>query len=174
MIGSYLKRCRKIRNVTQTELAQWLGVSRQAISMWESGKRELKVTTLNKIAKVFNVTLEELLKMQHQQPDLNKEGKMVRRTTKTKAKTMSNKIKFSLTAPEAGRVALTGDFKAWDGQGIPLKKDRKGNWKGEVKLNPGRYEYKFIVDDQWWLDPNNTQTAQNSFGSLNSVIEVGA
>jgi len=169
MVGSYLRNYRRIRNVTQLELAQWLGVSRQAISMWESGKRELKVTTLSKIARVFNVSLDELLKSQHIRLDI-KEDKMAR---PAKSKTTGNKVQFSLKAPEAKRVAVTGDFRSWDDQGVPLKKGKDGLWKGEVDLKPGRYEYKFIVDDQWWIDPANKKTAENSFGSMNSVIEIG-
>ena len=41
-----------------------------------------------------------------------------------------------------------------------------------VKLKPGRYRYKFVVDGEWTLDPRNEKCEGNTFGSLDSVIEV--
>ena len=163
MLGSSIKKLRKIHNVTQNDLAQWLGVSRQAISMWEANKREIKASTLNKIANVFGVTVDEVLGIKLD-PATRKEGKMLGRI-------MAKKVSFELVAPQANRVALTGDFKNWDRKGIPMKKDKDGTWRIEVPLPPGRYEYKFIVDNEWKTDPANTQTSGNSFGTLNSVKE---
>jgi transcriptional regulator with XRE-family HTH domain len=163
MVGSSIKHLRKRYNVTQKDLAQWLGVSRQAISMWEANKREIKASTLNKIANVFGVTLDEVIRSQSGSTD--KEGKMFGSLRRLNAE-------FSLLAPNAKRVALTGDFQKWSKNGIPMKRDKTGNWKALVALKPGRYEYKFIVDDVWQCDPANTKTATNSFGTLNSVKEL--
>ena len=41
-------------------------------------------------------------------------------------------------------------------------------------LPPGRYEYKFVIDGKWKIDPRAHQFSPNSFGTLNSVIEVKA
>jgi 1,4-alpha-glucan branching enzyme len=90
--------------------------------------------------------------------------------TVTKAK----KIAFQLNAVNANTVALTGDFNAWSPAGLKMKKEKTGIWKTELELNPGRYEYKFVVDGKWWTDPANKHTAINSFGDVNSVIEVCA
>jgi len=169
MVGPALKKYRQKKNITQNELAQWLGVSRQAISMWESGKREIKVTTLTKIARVFNVTLNEIMALS--KPNRLKEDVMPRQAQR---RTPVNKIQFTLSAPAAKKVILTGDFKAWSEKGIRLRKNKEGVWKTAVELKPGRYEYKYLVDNQWFLDPSNQQTTSNSYGSHNSVIEVGA
>lgn len=167
MVGSAIKNLRKRYNVTQKDLAQWLGVSRQAISMWEANKREIKASTLNKIANVFGVSLEEVLKSSQQTARNDKEGKMFGRLKRYN-------VNFELNAPQAKRVAITGCFKNWDKRGIPMNKDDKGFWQVTVPLRPGRYEYKFIVDDTWQTDPNNSNTARNAFGSLNSVKELVA
>jgi 1,4-alpha-glucan branching enzyme len=84
----------------------------------------------------------------------------------------SKKISFQLHAPTAAVVILTGDFNAWRETGVKMKKENAGIWKADLALNPGRYEYKFIVDGKWWTDPKNEKTAINSFGDINSVIEV--
>ena len=39
-------------------------------------------------------------------------------------------------------------------------------------LEPGTYEYKFVVDGEWKLDESNPNFAPNSLGSLNSVLVV--
>lgn len=84
------------------------------------------------------------------------------------------KVAFQLQASEAQSVALTGDFNSWGDEGLKMKKGRDGVWKIGMNLVPGRYEYKFIVDGQWWTDPANPNAATNSFGTVNSVIEVEA
>ncbi|MEW6088118.1 MAG: glycogen-binding domain-containing protein [bacterium] len=82
------------------------------------------------------------------------------------------KVIFHLDAPDANDVLLTGDFNSWNEAGLKMKKNQNGKWSVEVNLEPGKYEYKFIVDGRWWTDPLNTETVTNSFGSLNSVKEV--
>jgi len=86
----------------------------------------------------------------------------------------AKKIGFQLSAPSATTVLLTGDFNAWNPAGISMKKDKTGIWKTEIEIGTGRYEYKFVVDGKWWTDRSNKHTAINSFGDVNSVIEVCA
>jgi hypothetical protein len=53
-----------------------------------------------------------------------------------------------------------------------MKKDKKGIWSKTIFIAPGRHEYKFVVDGEWWNDPRNDQTVFNSFGSINNVLTV--
>jgi len=80
-------------------------------------------------------------------------------------------VEFKLYAPEAKKVYLAGDFNKWKANEIKLRKDSKGTWKAKLELKPGRYEYKFVVDGNWWTDPNST-SVPNSLGSHNSVAIV--
>jgi len=86
-----------------------------------------------------------------------------------KSKTKTEKVRFNLYAPEAGRVFLAGDFNNWDVKNLPMKKDNKGTWEASFALPPGRYEYRFWVDDVWLDDPNAQERVENPFGSQNSV-----
>ena len=52
---------RKSKGLTQEELAESLFVSRTAVSKWESGKGYPNIDSLKAIAKLFSVTLDELL-----------------------------------------------------------------------------------------------------------------
>jgi 1,4-alpha-glucan branching enzyme len=76
---------------------------------------------------------------------------------------------FSLAAPDAQQVLLAGDFTAWQEQAVPLKKNRQGIWQTTLALEPGKHEYRFLVDGQWQNDPNCALRRPNDFGSENCV-----
>lgn len=79
---------------------------------------------------------------------------------------------FKLFAPEAREVFLAGDFCNWQGNDCPMRRLKDGSWKKSLKLDPGRYEYRFVVDGHWWTDPENPNRQQNAFGQDNSVLVV--
>lgn len=168
MIGRTIKKIRRSRKLTQNDLANWLGVSRQAIAMWELEKREIKISTVKKIANVFGIPVEEII-LTNKEYSAKKENPMVKKSKQTK-----KKVVFELMAPEAQKVRLTGDFNSWDDNGIPMKRNKNGLWKTGVELTSGTHEYKFIVDDQWWTDPKNDMKVNNAFGDLNSVKKVSS
>ena len=92
---------------------------------------------------------------------------------KTSVKPALKTVKFSLSAPHAKSVYLVGDFNDWVPTETPLKLEKKsGTWKSSLKLKPGKYQYKFVVDGSWLNDPANGSTITNSFGSQNSIVEV--
>lgn len=59
--GENLKNIRKQRGVTQEELAEILGVSRQAISKWESDSGYPETQKLLVISKTLQVSIDYLL-----------------------------------------------------------------------------------------------------------------
>jgi 1,4-alpha-glucan branching enzyme len=79
---------------------------------------------------------------------------------------------FSLEAPMAKEVVLMADFNKWDRKVHPMKKDNNGSWSKMVIVPPGRYEYKYLVDGEWWNDPKNQEICHNQHGTMNSVINV--
>ncbi|MDF1593900.1 MAG: isoamylase early set domain-containing protein [Desulfobacterales bacterium] len=94
--------------------------------------------------------------------------------TKAKVKSRGSlrKVKFSFESTGAREVFLLGDFNKWDPQAHPMKKDVNGRWNRTLMMPPGTYEYKFIADGQWLLDPCNDQCCPNCFGSDNSVLNL--
>jgi 1,4-alpha-glucan branching enzyme len=81
-------------------------------------------------------------------------------------------VEFSLQASEAKQVFLAGEFNQWDAQSMPMKRGKDGNWKVKTSLPPGRYEYKFFVDNQWVEDLPGTELVPNRFGTQNCVLRV--
>lgn len=56
-----IRTLRASRNVSQSDLANTLGVSRSTVGMYETGKREPDLATLDAIADFFNVDMDYLL-----------------------------------------------------------------------------------------------------------------
>ena len=90
------------------------------------------------------------------------------KSTKPKVK----QVRFHLFAPESRSVSLAGDFNGWDIRNLPMQKDKEGNWKISVNLDPGRHEYRFYADGVWQDDPKADERVANPFGSQNSVRQV--
>lgn len=59
-LGARLKDAREYRGFSQEDVAKYLGVSRSAISLIESGARGLDILELQKLAKLYECRIEEL------------------------------------------------------------------------------------------------------------------
>ena len=87
-------------------------------------------------------------------------------------------VAFTFRAPAAESVFLAGSFNDWSADALPMRKDARGNWSVSVKLEPGRYEYKFVVDGEWHSRPPVSKDTEffdcvpNPFGTENRVLEV--
>jgi len=87
-------------------------------------------------------------------------------------KMSKQKVTFSLIAPEAQSVQIAGDFTDWQESPLELKKQKDGNWKKTISLEPGEHQYRLLVDGQWQDDPNCLLRQPNEFGSQNCVCVV--
>ncbi|RLC49629.1 MAG: hypothetical protein DRZ79_05635, partial [Candidatus Cloacimonadota bacterium] len=102
-------------------------------------------------------------------------------------------IIFQFEAPSAHLVTLAGDFpdNLWGGTAgsnhsydatiDPMYDDGThgdkvagdGIWTIIKPLEPGRYQYKFVVDRNTWVtDPNGLETVDDGYGGKNSVLIV--
>lgn len=72
----------------------------------------------------------------------------------------------------AERVSIAGSFNDWRPTATPMIPMGGGWWVKGLVLPPGRYEYRFVVDDREMPDPNAPETARGSDGKLNSVLVV--
>lgn len=93
-------------------------------------------------------------------------------------------VTFRFEAPSARVVQLAGSWPANDwlrGQAqtgtflVGEMKDENGDgiWERTEKLEPGRYQYKFVIDRvNWKQDPNNPNRTDDGFGGFNSLLDV--
>ena len=65
--GNVLKTLRLKENMTQSQLAQKLGVTKSVISAYETGLRMPSYDILINIAKIYNVSTDYLLGLEHKQ-----------------------------------------------------------------------------------------------------------
>ncbi len=61
IISKYLQLLRKSNNYTQDDLAEKLGISRQAVSKWETGMTIPDLEVLLKISKIYDITINDIL-----------------------------------------------------------------------------------------------------------------
>ena len=61
VIGSYIAKKRREKNLTQEQLAEKLGVSNKTISKWENGKCMPDYSIIEQLCKELSVTLSELM-----------------------------------------------------------------------------------------------------------------
>jgi 1,4-alpha-glucan branching enzyme len=79
---------------------------------------------------------------------------------------------FHLHDPYAKRVFVAGSFNKWSAVATPLVRDEEGMWTGTAYLDPGDYEYRFIVDGVWTDDPASKARRCNEFGTENCILTV--
>lgn len=61
LIGDNIRHYRKINNMSQEELAEKLDVTRQSVSLWESGQTQPSLDNIIALSKLFGVSTDDLL-----------------------------------------------------------------------------------------------------------------
>lgn len=85
------------------------------------------------------------------------------------------RVVLSVKVEPGSTVYLAGSFNDWSATDKKLV-DKQGNgiFTTTVTLPAGIYEYKFVINGVWTLDPDpDRDWTQNGLGTLNSVLRVG-
>ena len=61
-IGAYLAKQRRAKKITQTQLAEKLGVTKTAVSYWETGKRTIYADQMLDYCEVLNIDPQDLVR----------------------------------------------------------------------------------------------------------------
>jgi 1,4-alpha-glucan branching enzyme len=86
---------------------------------------------------------------------------------------VGSNVIFSTFCPGASIVQIGGEFNDWEPERSPMKKvGVEGVWQLTLRLNPGTYRYRIVIDGQWHQDPCNKLNELNPYGGLNSVAIV--
>lgn len=82
-------------------------------------------------------------------------------------------ILFSYLSTDAQIISIEGDFNAWDpSSDVLLDVDGRGLWQRVVPLRHGAYNYRFIVDGDPIVDPNNPETQYVAGRGQVSVVNL--
>jgi len=88
-------------------------------------------------------------------------------------KPVAKSVTFTLHADKGKAVYLAGEFNGWDPTAKKMSyKAASGLYATTLKLTPGTYQYKFVMDGTWCADPENVNAVANDQGTFNSVVEV--
>jgi len=76
----------------------------------------------------------------------------------------------------ADEVRIAGDFNGWvPDKGVFSIVESEGEgrvWTKVLRLPPGGYQYRYVVDGEWREDPDNPETTRSAVGGRNSVLQV--
>ena len=103
---------------------------------------------------------------------------VAKKATKPAAARVSKKpaakpVTFTVHAEKGKEVFVAGEFNQWNPSAKKMAyKARAGVYSATVKLAPGEYQYKFVIDGTWCADPENVNSVQNDQGTFYSVITV--
>jgi hypothetical protein len=81
-------------------------------------------------------------------------------------------VVFRIDAPDAVNVSVVGSFNGWNGAATPLAKSTDGWWEARVALEPGSYEYAYMIDGKYTTPPEAVVKLEDGFGGRNGVLEV--
>ncbi len=93
-------------------------------------------------------------------------GEFISKTSELRA------VEFNLSAPDAQRVYIVGDFTGWKPKPEYTMLRTNGKWAKRINLQKGKYRYKFLLDNTWTHDKNNPKTENDSFGGRNSLLTI--
>lgn len=70
-IGANIRKYRDLQDLNQQQLADYIGVTRELISLIESGQRDISLENLNKLADLFGIELSDLIEEDSEVQDVN-------------------------------------------------------------------------------------------------------
>ena len=76
-IGSFLKRKKKKKGITQEKLAEELGVSGRTVSRWETGNNMPDISVLIEISEFYDVSIPEIVDGERKSENMDDESKKV-------------------------------------------------------------------------------------------------
>lgn len=82
-------------------------------------------------------------------------------------------VTLSYEDSKANSVSVVGSFNGWSPVNSNMRRDKDGGWEISLHLPPGRYAYRFLVNNSTQvIDPNSEQQEPDGYGGMNSVLYV--
>lgn len=89
-------------------------------------------------------------------------------------KPVAGGVRFTILAPDAKEVHVTGSFNNWRKGATPMKAiDHIGLWSVDVPLREGEYTFMYLIDGKRWVTPPMAEDfVIDGFGQTNGVVVV--
>jgi chromosome partitioning protein len=117
----------------------------------------------------YRALVAEVLHQDTEHPTPTAARRRQRRAAPVSPVVSAREFTFTFEAPGAEHVLLTGDFNDWSLDGSEME-PISGIWTKTMKLAPGRYRYRYVVDGQWQHDPSNAVIEPNPYGGNDSIL----
>ena len=82
-----------------------------------------------------------------------------------------SEVEFHFFRPQARHVFLVGDFNGWNRTVTPMTASESGEWTHHMSLRRGVYQFRYLADDEWFLDYAAFGIEKGPYG-WNSVVVV--
>lgn len=159
-IGKTIKTLRLEKQVRQEEMAQYLGVSSQAVSKWETGSSLPDITLLPAIAAYFGATIDELFQLSNESR-LEQIENMMLRESRVKQETFDQSVRFlkDILLDEPKNVRVYTDLAAlYNHRALSDHRVASEYAKKALELAPERKEGKVeflganngVCGDEWY------------------------
>ena len=107
IISTQLHTLRQNKLITQEELAKHLNVNRATYTNWETGRTEIPLDMLNKIAIYYNVSIDYLFNFNKVKSNYNKELDYNKLSNNLNKYIKTNKLKIEALAIDANTTVST-------------------------------------------------------------------
>ena len=93
---------------------------------------------------------------------------------KTAQKNGKISVTFELPAGVVEQTAaVCGDFNGWTTDALPMKRRKDGSYSATIRLDPGRYRYRYLLDGERWENDWRADAYEpNEYGSDDSILEL--
>ncbi len=85
---------------------------------------------------------------------------------------LGDSVTFIVYRPNAREVAVAGSFNDWQPTPMFRKRDNPALWGFRCNLPAGTYQYKYVIDGEWIVDPENYHVHTDAGGNVNSLLAV--
>jgi len=77
---------------------------------------------------------------------------------------------FHVFRPNARQAFVVGDFNNWDRSALAMTRTKGGEWVCRLRLPEGVYQYKYWVDDSWYVDSGSRMADAFPFGCHSLIV----
>lgn len=122
MLSDNIRKYRKLNNLSQDELAEKLEVTRQSVSLWETGQTQPSLDKIVAMAKLFGISTDRLLTDEEEETVVQETvAAPVQKTKKTPAALIVVIILLSLGVLIASLIVFNSVFSIWGDSDTPTE-----------------------------------------------------
>ena len=80
--------------------------------------------------------------------------------------------RFHYQGKDGDKVYIMGGFNDWSRNGLRMENKQNNIYEKNVYMKPKIHEYKFMVNDEELIDPENSVFKSNNIGGWNSILDL--